>query len=73
MHKITIIHDVISNQTSYQNKRDIYFKQTKKTFTQKKKKVHKTEPVKTENRKKISLEKPEIISIQIRFVSKHSD
>ena len=73
MHKITIIHDVISNQTSYQNKRDIYFKQTKKTFTQQKKKFIKTEPVKTVNRKKISLEKPEIISIQIRFVSKHSD
>ena len=45
----------------------------KKPSHSKKKKVHKTEPVKTENRKKISLEKPEIISIQIRFVSKHSD
>ena len=48
-------------------------KQKKPSHSKKKKKVHKTEPVKTENRKKISLEKPEIISIQIRFVSKHSD
>lgn len=51
----------------------IYISNKQKKPSHKKKKVHKTEPVKTVNRKKISLEKPEIISIQIRFVSKHSD
>ena len=51
----------------------IYISNKQKKPSHSKKKVHKTEPVKTVNRKKISLEKPEIISIQIRFVSKHSD